>query len=36
MLGSMIHHKSYSETGDNAEKIGITGLSIEEIKALVE
>jgi opine dehydrogenase len=36
MLASMIHHKSYAETGYNAEKIGITGMNIEEIKALVE
>lgn len=35
-LGSMIHHKDYKQLGYNSSKIGIEGMTVEEIKNLIE
>jgi opine dehydrogenase len=34
-VGSLIHHKDYFELGYNQTKIGLSGLSIEEIKEMI-
>ena len=34
-LGSLVHHKDYYEFGYNEEKIGVSGLKIDEVKKLI-
>lgn len=35
-LGSLIHHKDYSEVGYNQSKLGISGLDIKGVKELIK